>query len=206
MTENFFQKVQFSFLINLSKFIAVINDTSLSGLVDVEAVQHASRGRQEERQEERNDARDILDDHHAKNRPNNPPSQQLLINAARRQLRSTPDADADTNASNVGGGTDDNEDEEGGPSPKRSGRHKPEEANSKTAGHYPACWREAIDRSKEQFRRFVMLYNLFPNRDTHLQDAARILSKVIADERSEGKPFNPSRSFVSITSYSNFSL
>lgn len=85
-------------------------------------------------------------------------------------------------------------------------RTKPEEADPKTAGYYPECWREAIDRAKEQFRRFVMLYNLFPSRDAHLQDAARILSKVIADERSEGKPFNPSRSLISIIYDSNSSL
>ena len=78
-------------------------------------------------------------------------------------------------------------------------RHKPEEADPKTAGHYPDCWREAIDRSKEQFRRFVMLYNLFPTRDAHLQDAARFLSKVIADERSNEKPFNQSKSLVTIS-------
>ena len=89
---------------------------------------------------------------------------------------------------------------------KRGRRHKPAEANPKTAGHYPECWREAIDRAKEQFRRFVMLYNLFPSRDAHLQDATRILSKVIADERSDGKLFNPSKlPLVSITCISNFS-
>ena len=53
---------------------------------------------------------------------------------------------------------------------------------------------------------FVMLYNLFPSHDAHLQDAARILSKVIANERSKGKPFNPSKHLVSIIYDSGFSL
>ena len=57
-------------------------------------------------------------------------------------------------------------------------QHKPVEANPKTAGHYPECWREATDQAKEKFQCFVMLYNLFPNLDAHLQDAARILVKV----------------------------
>jgi hypothetical protein len=141
------------------------------------------------------DARDILVDHRSRNRPNKPPSQQQLINAAKHQLRSTPSAN----------GTDNNEEEEE-TRQTHSRRHKPEEPNPKTAGHYPECWREAIDRSKEQFRRFLMLYNLFPSRDTHLQDAARILSKVIEDEKSKGKPFNPSMSLVSITYGSDSSL
>jgi hypothetical protein len=51
-----------------------------------------------------------------------------------------------------------------------------------------------------------MLYNLFPSRDAHLQDAARILSKVIADERSDEKVFNPGKSLVSVIYSSNPSL
>jgi len=142
--------------------------------------------------------RDILDDHRRQNRPNKTPSQQQLLNAAKRQLQGTNNAgDSDV---------EDSQSEEEGSLRTRARRHKPAEANPKTAGHYSECWREAIDRAKEQFRRFVMLYNLFPSRDAHLQDAARILSKVIADERSEGKPFNPSKSLISIIYDSNCSL
>jgi len=46
-------------------------------------------------------------------------------------------------------------------------------------------WATAITKAKEVFRRFTMLSNLFPLRDSHLQDAAGILSKVIADLKEE---------------------
>ena len=98
------------------------------------------------------------------------------------------------------------EDEDEGTPKMRVRRRKLEEADPKTARHYPECWREAIDRGKEQFRRFVMLYNLFPSRDAHLQDTARILSKVIADEKSDGKLFNPRKSLFTINYGSNSSL
>ena len=142
--------------------------------------------------------RDILDDHRAQNRPNKPPSQQQLLNAAKRQLQGA----SNTDVSDV----DNNEDEEEGTCQVHAHQHKPAEVDPKTAGHYPKCWREAIDHAKELFRHFIMLYNLFPNRDTHLQDAARILSKVIANERSDGKPFNPSKTHSSILYDSNYSL
>jgi hypothetical protein len=153
---------------------------------DEEVVQRALHGSEVES----GNTRDILDDHRARNRPNNPPNQQQLLNAATRQLQGSGNA----NVSDVDGDTDNNEDEEEGIPRTHARRHKPVETDPKTAGHYPECWREAIDRAKEHFRRFVMLYNLFPSRDAHLQDATRILSKVIADERSNGKPFNPSKS------------
>ena len=151
---------------------------------------------------ESGNARDILHDHRAKNRPNNAPDQQKLFNAARRQLRGTGNADVSDFDSNP----DNNEDEEEGTQRMRARRHKQDEAGPRTAGHYPECWREAIDRAKEQFRRFIMLYNLFPSRDAHLQDATRILSKVIADERSNEKVFDPGKSLVSIIYGSNSSL
>ena len=146
--------------------------------------------------------RDVLNDYRERNRPNKPPSQQQLLNAAQRQLQGTGNRDI----SDLDSSADNNEDGEEGTRRTHARRHKPEEANPKTAGHYPECWREAIDRAKEQFRRFVMLYNLFPSRDAHLQDAARILSKVIADERSEGKLFNPSRFLFPIIYDSNSSV
>jgi hypothetical protein len=168
------------------KFIAdIIQVDGAPPSEDDEAAQHALR----EEGVEPDSARDVLDDHRARNRPNKPPSQQQLLNAAKRQLQGTDNADVSD--------VDNNEDEEG-TRRTHTRRHKPAETDPKTAGHYPECWREAIDRAKEQFRRFVMLYNLFPSRDTHLQDAARILSKVIADERSEEKLFNPSKSLISI--------
>ena len=153
--------------------------------------------------------RDILNDHRGRNRPNKPPSEQRLLDAARHQLQgdgNARDMDSHTDNNEVEDEDEDENEDEADMRQKRGRRHKPAEANPKTAGHYPECWREAIDRAKEQFRRFVMLYHLFPSRDALLQDATRILSKVIADERSDGKLFNPSKlPLVSITCISNFS-
>ena len=42
-----------------------------------------------------NSTRDVLNDHRVRNRPNKPPSEQQLINAAKHQLRDTHDSDAD---------------------------------------------------------------------------------------------------------------
>lgn len=185
------QEVWFSYLINLY---------SGSSLLQIlmrplqEAVQRALHGEEVKS----GNRRDILNDHQAWNRPNKPPSQQQLLNAAKCQLQGA----SNTDVSDV----DNNEDEEEGTRRVHAHRHKPAEADPKTAGHYPECWREAIDHAKELFRHFVILYNLFPNCDTHLQDAARILSQVTAKERSEGKPFNPSKTHISIIYDSNSSL
>jgi hypothetical protein len=182
------------FLINSPlKFKSIADIDEASPSEDEEAAQRALRG--EEVDSESGIPRDVLDDHRAQNRPNRPPNQQRLLQAARHQLEGA--GNTDVFDIDLNGNADDNEDEEDGKEDdtgKRTRRHKPEEASPKTARHYPECWREAIDRGKEQFRRFVMVYNLFPGRDAHLPDAARILSKVIADERSNGKLFNPSKS------------
>jgi hypothetical protein len=70
-------------------------------LEDDEAAQHALYG---EEVELRN-TRDVLNDHRAQNRPNKPPNQQQLLNAAKHQLQRTRNTDlSDT----------DNEDEEAG--------------------------------------------------------------------------------------------
>jgi len=50
-----------------------------------------------------------------------------------------------------------------------------------------------------------MLYNLFPGRDIHLQDAAVILSRIVAKEKSEGKKFHPGKFFISVMYHSNSS-
>jgi hypothetical protein len=59
---------------------------------------------------------------------------------------------------------------------------------------YPGAWSAAIMDAKNAFRRFAILYNLFPVRDSHLSDAAIILSKVIAESKNEGVVFDPSKS------------
>ncbi|KAF8804083.1 hypothetical protein BYT27DRAFT_7259532 [Phlegmacium glaucopus] len=117
-----------------------------------------------------NDTRDVLNDHRARNRPNKPPNEQQLLNAAKHQLQGPNNSS--THMSDVEAEGDTGDEEEG-------------------TGYYPDCWREAIDRAKEKFRCFTMLYNLFPGHDDHLRDAAMILSKIVAEEKSEGKMFHP---------------
>lgn len=131
-------------------------------------------------------------DHRTRNRANKPPSEQQLLDAARYQLWDAARADTDPKCD---GPQEDAEDEEESvesyETRTRARRHKPKDPDPKTAAYYPSCWRESIDRAKEKFRRFTMLYNLFPGRDNHLQDAARILSKIVAEEKSDGKRFHP---------------
>jgi hypothetical protein len=137
---------------------------------------------------------DVLNDHQARNRPNKPPSQQQLLEAAKRQLQSTPNNE-------MSGEDSDGEDSQMDGS--RGSRKSNVNVSPITAGYYPHCWREAIDRAKERFRRFIVLHDLFPARDTHLQDAAMILSKVIADEKASGKIFDPGRGLIPIIYDSN---
>ncbi len=150
-------------------------------------------------------ARDILDDHRKRNRANKPPNEQLLLNAAKRQLGGTHNTHSDVDddvddVSNVDGTGDTagekEDDENENACRRRARRKKPDEPDPKTAGYYPNCWREAIDRAKELFRRYTILYHLFPGRDEHLRNAAWLLSKVVADERSEGKLFDEGKFFT----------
>lgn len=75
------------------------------------------------------------------------------------------------------------------------------DGNPKVLKYYSSAgaWVTAISKAKEVFRRFTMLYNLFPLRDSHLQDAARVLSKVVADLKEEDPTliFDPSKFFDS---------
>jgi len=118
---------------------------------------------------------DVLQQHRARNRANKPPNEQRLLDAARQQLNGT--------------GTDsDKEDDDNGDDDSESLSSKTNsDGNPKALKYYSSsgAWVTAITKAKEVFRRFTMLYNPFPLRDSHLQDAARILSKVIADLKEE---------------------
>jgi hypothetical protein len=137
------------------------------------------------------DLTDVLQDHRARNRANKPPDQEQLLAAANRQLQGV---------SNENEEDDDEEDddeeeheEETADGSIRAQRHSKSngEAKPTTARYYPGAWRVAIIKAKTLFRRFVVLHNLFPLRDLHLQDAATILSKTIADLKSKATEDNP---------------
>ena len=69
------------------------------------------------------------------------------------------------------------------------------EAKPTTAKFYSGAWKAAINEAKMAFRRFTILHNLFPTRDSHLQDAAAILSKVISDMKRKGTRFTTGEYF-----------
>lgn len=134
------------------------------------------------------DLNDVLQQHRVRNKANKPPKEQQLLDAARRQLEDTgADSDNDDEDKDKDKDGDDNE------STTKS------DGNPKTLKYYSSSgvWVTAITKAKEVFRRFTMLHNLFPLRDSHLQDAAMILSKVIADLKEEDTTliFDPSKFF-----------
>ena len=120
---------------------------------------------------------DVLREHRARNRANKPPKDQVLLNAVERQIAGTASDQGDDED-----GNDDVEDDVEDSGPKTNS-----DANPTALKFYSGSgvWVTAITKAKEVFRRFTMLFNLFPLRDSHLQDATEILSKVIADLKEE---------------------
>jgi len=164
-------------LASFSKFIY------LSAILDIdeESPSEADEAAQQalHNQAEWGDVTDLLQQHRARNRANKPPNEQRLLDAARQQLNGTC-ADSDKEEDDDNNDDDDNE----SPSPQTNldGNRDP-----KALKYYSSSgvWVTAITKAKGVFRRFTMLYNLFPLRDSHLQDAATILSKVIEDLKEE---------------------
>lgn len=126
------------------------------------------------------DLTDVLEQHRVRNRANKPPREQQLIDAAQRHLQGTGTR-SDTEDDN-GNEIDNDNDEDDGESVR-----KKLEGNPKVLKYYSGggAWVTAINKAKEAFRRFTIVYNLFPLRDSHLQDATRILSEAIADLKEE---------------------
>lgn len=127
------------------------------------------------------DLTDVLQQHRVQNRANNAPKERQLLDAAKQHLQVTSAGsdNEDEDRDNINNNDDDDDDNE--PSKTKFDR------NPKVLKYYSSSgvWVTAISKAKEVFRRFTMLYNLFPLRDSHLQDAARILSKAIADMKDE---------------------
>jgi hypothetical protein len=129
----------------------------------------------------------VLEGHRARNRPNKPPNPDLLLAAAQRQL-DHPDGE--------GGPVSENEGSEDEDESSRAPRHSKSHGIAKPTSvkYYPGAWSAAIIDAKNAFRRYTILHNLFPVRDSHLPDAAMILSKVIAALENEGIVFDSSES------------
>jgi hypothetical protein len=143
---------------------------------------------------------DVLDHHRARNRPNKPPSQERLLDAARRQLGISDDEgggedkadDGEEDKAGDGEEEEAEEDEDDG-GRKRAVRHSKSDGTVKatTAKYYTGSWKAAILRAKSAFRRYTVLQYLFPLRDSHLEEAALILSQTVTT--MEGKvAFDPS--------------
>ena len=118
------------------------------------------------------DVTDVLQEHRARNRANKPPNDQPLLDAAKKQLAGADNDEDD----------DDNDNVYDDESSKTNSNGDP-----KTLKYYASSgvWITAITKAKAEFRRFIMLSNLFPICDSHLQDAAGVLSKVMADLKEE---------------------
>jgi hypothetical protein len=122
----------------------------------------------------------VLDTHHARNKPNNPPSAERLLDAGRHQLDIN-------NEGGEGRKSDDEEDEdedEDNSTGKRAIRHSKSDGSVRptTARYYDGtAWKTAIIQAKVAFRRYVMLQYLFPITDPHLEEAELILSKTVTD-------------------------
>jgi hypothetical protein len=138
----------------------------------------------------------VVNDHRARNRANKPPSQQRLLDAAKKQL-GVSNGEGIIGEHNEGDDEEDEDDDDDDEdtSRTRAVRHSKSDGTAKptTARYYPGSWGMAINEAKTDFRRFTMLHNLFPLRDSHLADAAMILSKVITGMKSKDTMFDQSK-------------
>jgi hypothetical protein len=179
---------------SLLKFKPIVDIDEVSPSEEEDAAQQALHNTSLN-QDKWNDMTDVLSTYRARNRSTKPPNEQRLLDAAKLQLQDV----SDNGNSNDQDEEEEEEEEEEENTPRiRAPRNSKSDGtiSPQTAKYYSDCWKEAIERAKERFRRFIILHNLFPDRDNHLQDAATILSKIVADEKSTGKPFNASTYFL----------
>jgi hypothetical protein len=137
----------------------------------------------------------VVNDHRVRNRANKPPSGQRLLDAVKQQ-HGVSNGEGSIGERNEGDDEEeDDDDDDETTSQTRAVRHSKSDGTAKptTARYYPGSWGMAINEAKTHFRRFTMLHNLFPLRDSHLADAAMILSKVITDMKSEDTMFDQSK-------------
>ena len=152
---------------------------------------------------EPSDIIDVVADHQVRNRPNKPPNQQRLFKAAQQQLFLF-DTDLDGDEGEEPGdkparvdqdeNNNENEDDDGdeeGPTRTRAVRHSKSTGIIKptTANYYSHSWKAALVQAKYEFRRYIILHNLFPLRDLHLSDAASLLSQVITGMKAKEPTF-----------------
>jgi hypothetical protein len=132
----------------------------------------------------------VLGDHHAWNKPNNPPSAKQLLIIAKDQV-GIDDTDKEDE---LDGGGSNNEAEgeesetENVPTRKRAVRNSKSDGTIKpmTVKYYNGtAWKPALIRAKLAFRCYTMPEHLFPLTDTHLEDAEFILSKTVTDVKKK---------------------
>jgi hypothetical protein len=122
----------------------------------------------------------VLNTHHARNKPNNPPSAERLLDAGRHQLDINNEGDEGRKSDDE----DDEDEDEDNSTGKRAIRHSKSDGTVRptTARYYDGtAWKTAIIQAKVAFRRYVMLQYLFPVTDPHLEEAELILSKTVTD-------------------------
>lgn len=132
----------------------------------------------------------MLDDHRARNRPNNPPSAKQLLSIAKGQV-GVDDADKEDELDSSGSnneGEGEQSETENVPTRKRAIRNSKSDGTIKptTVKYYNGtAWKPALIRAKLAFRRYTMLEHFFPLTDTHLEDAELILSKTVTDMKKK---------------------
>lgn len=138
-----------------------------------------------------------MDNHRRRNRPTQPPDEDVLQAAAKAQLRDALPSDTESSNEEDGddeedGDNEDNEDEdEDGPRPRAA-------RNSKYNGiakptilrYYKGTWKAAIHTAKISFHKFVLFQNAFPTMEEHLVEAHDALLEVISDFKNKGRVFS----------------
>ena len=100
----------------------------------------------------------MLDHHHSRNKPNNPPSAERLLSVAKDQLGIDVNEDKEDEL-NEGGSNDEAEEDEDVPTRQRATRNSKWDGTVKptTVKYYNGtAWKSALIRAKLAFRRYTM--------------------------------------------------
>ncbi|KAF9528317.1 hypothetical protein CPB83DRAFT_932321 [Crepidotus variabilis] len=150
---------------------------------------------------------DVVSEHRQRNRANQPPSEERLLAAARKQLQSHEGSESEdeTDIMTVapgGGPPEDNrdcrrtppadEDENPNPGRFRRARNSLNTGNTSSPNnlaYYPEMWKAAMQDAKLVFDKIILLETGFPTKEADLALASQCLSSVIAEFRDQGRVF-----------------
>lgn len=131
-------------------------------------------------------ARDVLEDHRIRNRPNKPPQpERLAFSAAHQKAQGNEIANEDEehhsdNGDNEEEGEEDS-DEEVTTRKRRRHSPKPDQLN-----FYPETWQKVLKDAKLKYRLHVFNEHGFPEQQFHLADVNIIIVECIAAAQDKG--------------------